>query len=132
MRIHQLRQKVQDCMTEYCGVFRTALLIEKGIQEIQNLKAQYERIYLDDKGNYWNQELIEALELRNIIIVGEVILHSAYHRRESRGAHYREDFPLRDDQNFLKHTLAYYSPTGVTIEYMPVVITMFEPQERKY
>jgi len=99
---------------------------------LQQLKAQYDNIYLDDKGKVWNTEILEAIELRSLMIVGELILSSALNRQESRGAHCREDFPDRDDSNFLKHTLAYYSPAGVEIQYKPVSITMFEPQERKY
>ncbi|OKH31775.1 succinate dehydrogenase flavoprotein subunit [[Phormidium ambiguum] IAM M-71] len=132
IRIGKLRQNFQDCMTQYCGVFRTSELMQEGLNQLQQLKAQYDNIYLDDKGKVWNTEILEAIELRSLMIVGELILSSALNRQESRGAHYREDFPNRDDSNFLKHTLAYYSPAGVDIQYKPVSITMFEPQERKY
>lgn len=132
IRINSLRQEFQDCMTEHCGVFRSEEVMGEGLSRIQNLKAKYSQIYLDDKSRYWNQELIEALELQNIMIVGEIILTSAFHRQESRGAHSREDFPSRNDQQYLQHTLAYYSSRGVKIDYMPVVINMFEPKERKY
>jgi succinate dehydrogenase / fumarate reductase flavoprotein subunit len=87
---------------------------------------------LDDKGKLWNTEIIEAFELLNLMVVGELIITSALHRQESRGAHFREDYPTRDDPNFLKHTLAYYSPAGTDIQYAAVAITMFQPQERKY
>jgi len=132
IRINSLRREFQDCMTEHCGVFRTEEVMGEGLNRIQNLKAKYSQIYLDDKSRYWNQELIEALELQNIMVVGEIILTSAFHRQESRGAHSREDFPNRNDQQYLQHTLAYYSSDGVKIDYMPVVINMFEPKERKY
>lgn len=132
IRINSLRQEFQDCMTEHCGVFRTEEVMGEGLSCIQELKAKYSQIYLDDKGHYWNQELIEALELQNIMVVGEIILTSAFHRQESRGAHSREDFPTRNDQQYLQHTLAYYSSDGVKIDYMPVVVNMFEPKERKY
>jgi succinate dehydrogenase / fumarate reductase flavoprotein subunit len=131
-RINQIRQKFQDTMTEYCGVFRTEELMRQGWENLQALQQQYSEIYLDDKGTCWNTELVEALELRSLMIVGQTILASALNRQESRGAHFREDFPQRDDSNFLKHTMAYYSPAGVDIQYLPVVINMFEPQERKY
>ncbi|OKH22790.1 succinate dehydrogenase flavoprotein subunit [Hydrococcus rivularis NIES-593] len=132
MRIGQLRQLFQDCMTEHCGVFRSEDAMKEGLAKIQELKQKYSQIYLDDKNTDWNTELIEALELRSLMIVGEIIMASAFNRKESRGAHSREDYPQRDDSNFLKHTLAYYSPAGIDINYMPVVINRFEPMERKY
>ncbi|MGK7885532.1 MAG: succinate dehydrogenase/fumarate reductase flavoprotein subunit, partial [Crocosphaera sp.] len=132
IRIGALRQQFQDSMAEHCGVFRTEELMQEGIDKIQEFKAQYDNIYLDDQGSCWNTELIEAMELRNIMVVGEMILTSALNRKESRGAHSREDYTKRDDPNFLKHTLAYYSSAGLDIQYMDVVVNMFEPKERKY
>ncbi len=131
-RINEIRQAFQDCMTEYCGVFRTEEQMQKGLAELQELKQKAERIYLDDKNACWNTELTEAIELKSLLTVGEVILTSALNRKESRGSHYREDYQDRDDTNFLKHTLAYHSAAGVKVETMPVVINQFEPQERKY
>jgi succinate dehydrogenase / fumarate reductase flavoprotein subunit len=132
IRIGQLRQQFQDCMSEHCGVFRTEETMREGLAKIQQLKQKYSQIYLDDQDTTWNTELIEALELKSLMMVGEIILASAFNRKESRGAHSREDYPTRDDPNFLKHTLAYYSPAEIDINYMPVVISRFEPQERKY
>jgi succinate dehydrogenase / fumarate reductase flavoprotein subunit len=131
-RLNQVRQAFQDCMTEYCGVFRTDELMREGWQKIEELQLQYPQIYLDDKGSCWNTELVEALELRSLMVVGKTILASALNRQESRGAHFREDYPQRDDSKFLQHTMAYYSPAGIDIQYRPVVINMFEPKERKY
>jgi succinate dehydrogenase / fumarate reductase flavoprotein subunit len=131
-RIAQVREAFQDCMTKYCGVFRTTELMREGLQQLQQLQQQYQQIYLDDKGSCWNTEVIEALELRSLIVVGQLILTSALNRQESRGAHFRDDYPERDDTNFLKHTMAYYSPAGIDLQYRPVTITLFEPQERKY
>jgi succinate dehydrogenase / fumarate reductase, flavoprotein subunit len=132
IRIGTLRQNFQDCMTQYCGVFRTQELMQEGFNQLKQLQQQYEQIYLDDKGTTWNTELIEALELRSLMVVGEIILTSALNRKESRGAHCREDYTERDDTNFLKHTLAFYSPAGIDLNYLPVAITRFEPKERKY
>ncbi|HEY9602278.1 MAG TPA: succinate dehydrogenase/fumarate reductase flavoprotein subunit [Allocoleopsis sp.] len=132
LRIGSLRQAFQDCMTQYCGVFRTEELMRQGINELSKLQEQYQQIYLDDKGSNWNTELIEAIELRSLMVVGQIILTSALNRQESRGAHSREDYPERDDSNFLKHTLAYYSPAGIDLQYKPVNLSLFEPQERKY
>jgi succinate dehydrogenase / fumarate reductase flavoprotein subunit len=106
--------------------------MSQGWEKISELQNKYSQVYLDDKGTCWNTELVEALELRSLIVVGQTILASALNRRESRGAHFREDFPQRDDENFLQHTMAYYSPAGIDIQYRPVVINMFEPKERKY
>lgn len=132
IRINQLRTAIQDCMSEYCGVFRTEEVMREGLEKLQQFKQQYNEIYLDDRGTCWNTELLEAIELRSLLVVGEVILASALNRKESRGAHSREDYPQRDDANFLQHTLAYYSPAGIDIAYLPVVIKQFAPQERKY
>jgi succinate dehydrogenase / fumarate reductase flavoprotein subunit len=132
IRIAALRQDVQDCMTQYCGVFRSEELISKGLQEMQYLKQKYQAIRLDDQGTVWNTEILEALELKSLMLVGEMIMTSALNRQESRGAHCREDFPARNDEAFLKHTLATYRSGEVQLEYMPVVLTRFEPQERKY
>lgn len=131
-RINQVRQAFQDDMTEYCGVFRTEELMREGLNKVQELEQKYSQIYLDDKGSFWNTEIIEAFETRSLMVVGRMILESALNRQESRGAHFREDYPQRDDTNFLKHTMAYYSPAGIDIQYRPVAITMFQPQERKY
>ncbi len=132
IRINVLRQAVQDCMSESCGVFRSESTLEAGLTQLQLLKEKYQELYLDDQGTCWNTELIEALEMQNILIVGEIILTSAIKRQESRGSHSREDYPLRNDPDFLKHTLAYYKNKSTNIDYMPVVINRFTPQERKY
>jgi succinate dehydrogenase / fumarate reductase, flavoprotein subunit len=131
-RINEVRQAFQDCMSDHCGVFRMEDIMKEGIDNIQELKQQAQQIYVDDKSTDFNSELIEALELQSLMIVGEMILTSALNRQESRGAHSREDYPKRDDQKFLNHTLAYYEQEGIKIEYMPVVINRFEPKERKY
>jgi succinate dehydrogenase / fumarate reductase, flavoprotein subunit len=131
-RIAHVRQTFQDYMTDYCGVFRSESQMQAGLDKLQEVRQMAQKIYLDDKSKDWNTELIEALELQSLLIVGEVILTGALNRKESRGAHCREDYTERDDVNCLKHTLAYYSPAGVDIRHMPVNISMFEPQERKY
>lgn len=132
IRINDIRQQVQDCLSQHCGVFRTADIIQEGLEQLQTYKQQYPNIRLDDKENLWNTEIIEALELRNLMVVGEVIMTGALQRQESRGAHSREDFPTRNDDQFLQHTLAYFSTAGIELKYMPVNLNQFEPQERKY
>jgi succinate dehydrogenase / fumarate reductase flavoprotein subunit len=132
-RLSHVRQALQDCMTEHCSVFRRAEIIEAGIQQLQTLRQQVGHIRLDDRGKVWNTELIQALELQSLFTVGEIILHSALHRQESRGAHFREDFSDRDDANFLHHTLAFMTSEGaIEIEKRSVDLSLFEPKERKY
>lgn len=131
-RIEAIRSEFQDCMTHHCGVFRTAENMQAGLEALRKLKQRAEQVYLDDKNTCWNTELIEAMELKSLFTVGEVILTSALNRQESRGSHYREDYQNRDDDHFLKHTLAYHSDAGVRVDTMPVVINQFEPKERKY
>lgn len=131
-RIAQVRQEFQDCMTEYCGVFRNQDLMRQGLAQLQELWKKCAQVYLDDKDKLWNTEIIEAMELQSLMVVGEIIITGALNRQESRGAHSREDYPQRDDPNFLKHTLAYYSAAGIDLQYFPVNLSMFEPQERKY
>jgi succinate dehydrogenase / fumarate reductase flavoprotein subunit len=132
-RIDQVRRQFQDCMTKHCGVYRTESVLQEGIQTWQQIRQRYERdLHLDDRGKVWNTELIEALELDNLMTVGALILASALERRESRGSHAREDYPQRDDQRFLQHTLAAFREGSPQISYRPVVITRFPPQERRY
>jgi len=95
-RIAQVRQEFQDCMTQHCGVFRTQELMQQGLTELQALWQKYRRIYLDDKDKLWNTEIVEALELQSLIVVGEIIITGALNRQESRGAHSREDYPQRE------------------------------------
>lgn len=131
-RIGEVRQQLQDAMSEHCGVFRTEEVMQEGFTKLDQFQNQYQEVYLDDKGKLWNTEIVEALELRNLIVVAKLILGSAITRKESRGAHSREDYPQRNDEQFLKHTLSYYSPMGIDIAYRSVAMGMFEPQERKY
>ncbi len=132
-RIDQVRRQFQDCMTKHCGVYRTESVLQEGIQKWQLIRQRYDQhLRLDDQSKVWNTELIEALELDNLMTVGSLILASALQRRESRGSHAREDYPQRDDQQFLQHTLATFREGSPQISYRPVVITRFVPQERKY
>ena len=87
---------------------------------------------IKDSGRIYNTDLMSALETANLLDLSEVILTGALARQESRGAHSRRDFPTRDDINWLKHTLAYYTPQGPRIDYLPVTIDKWRPEERKY
>jgi succinate dehydrogenase / fumarate reductase, flavoprotein subunit len=131
-RIEEIRRAYQDCMTEYCGVFRSEETMKQGLVKLKEIQQQAQRIKLHDQGTVWNSELIEAMELQSLLLVGEVILTSAIERKESRGSHYREDYPERDDAHYLHHSLVHKVAGGVRRSTMPVVINLFEPKERKY
>lgn len=133
-RIDRIRQDFQNIMTDQCGVYRDQDSLQQGLAQLASIQERYHHhLRLDDPSKVWNTELTEALELQNLITVGSLIMSSALARRESRGSHARQDFPLRDDQRFLQHTLATLNPLGdPQIAYRPVVINRFEPQERKY
>jgi succinate dehydrogenase / fumarate reductase flavoprotein subunit len=102
------------------------------MEEIQALKERYQDIVILNKGKAFNYELMEAIELGHQLNLSEVILLSALHRRESRGAHYREDFPSRADRYFLKHTFVFQTPKGPDVRYKPVKLTRFQPEARVY
>ncbi|MBP1697213.1 MAG: succinate dehydrogenase, flavoprotein subunit [Deltaproteobacteria bacterium] len=131
-KIDPLRKKMQSVMMDYGSVFRNEDGITKGIEEIRSLKARYGEVGVVNKGKTFNYELMEAIELGHQLELSEVILFSALHRRESRGAHYREDFPSRADRYFLKHTLVFQTPDGPEVRYKPVKITRFQPEARVY
>ena len=123
---------MRSVMMDYGSVFRDEDGLKKGMEEIRNLKERYKDIGIVNKGKVFNYELMEAIELGHQLEVSEVILYSALHRKESRGAHYREDFPSRADRYFLKHTLAFHTSKGPEVRYKPVKITRFQPQARVY
>jgi succinate dehydrogenase / fumarate reductase flavoprotein subunit len=131
-KIDPIRQKMQSVMMDYGSVFRNEEGLQKGIKEIRILKERYKDIEIVDKGKHFNFELMEAIELGHQLEISEVILLSALHRRESRGAHFREDFPVRADRYYLKHTLIYKTTKGPEVKYKPVKITRFQPEARVY
>jgi succinate dehydrogenase / fumarate reductase flavoprotein subunit len=108
----------------------------KGLQQaadgIRALKERYAKVSIQDHGHTFNTDLMEALELGFMLDCAELVTAGALAREESRGGHYRDDFPLRDDVNWLKHTLAYLEPEGVRMSSKPVTITRFQPKERVY
>ncbi|MCZ7357765.1 MAG: succinate dehydrogenase flavoprotein subunit [Candidatus Methanoperedens sp.] len=128
--IDGIRRNMQSLMMDYCSVFRDEESLKKGLLDIRSLKTRFRDIEIADKGRNFNYELMEAIELGHQLDLAEVILSSALHRKESRGAHFREDFPARDDNNYLKHTLVFPTREGVT--YKPVKITRFQPEARVY
>lgn len=127
-----IRSKMQETMDRYVGVFRNGEGMKRAIGVINDLREAYSEISVMDKGKRFNTELLEALELGYLLDLAYVTAVSALNRTESRGAHAREDYPHRDDVNWLKHTLAYRRDGGVEFKYKPVRITKYQPQERKY
>lgn len=131
-KISALRQQLQETMMTHVGVFRTEAGLKKAQEEITEFKKRFQNVSVSDKSQVFNSELLDVLELGNLIDLSLVTVTSALARQESRGAHYREDYPKRNDQNWLKHTLATLSDIGVELKYKNVVIKKFQPQERKY
>jgi len=131
-RANHLRQSMQSLMMEYGSVFRDQEGLKKGLEGIRTLEDRYQEILVSDKGKIFNYELVETIELGHMLDLSEVILSSALHRKESRGAHFRMDFPERDDQNFLRHTFVYKTAEGLEVKHKPVTITRFQPQARVY
>ncbi len=127
-----LRAELQTEMDAHASVMRDATKLTAMQGVLAGLRERYRRISLQDKGSLFNSELYEAIEFGNLLDIAEAIVVGAMAREESRGAHYREDFPKRDDTRFLAHTLARKTAEGVDISYKPVSITRFQPQERKY
>lgn len=127
-----IRAELQKNMTNRCGVFRNKKDLSECMAIIKELQRRYEDIKIDDTGDRFNTELIEVLELGNMLEFSEVIVVGALAREESRGAHARVDFIKRDDEKWLKHTIAHKTENGVKLSYKPVTITRYQPVERKY
>jgi succinate dehydrogenase / fumarate reductase flavoprotein subunit len=132
-RVPALREELQGSMTENAGVFRTQESLIKQKEILKDIKARYQNIRIDDKSTVYNTDLQEAIELGHMIDFSMFIVEGAIDRKESRGAHFRNDFPKRDDENYLKHTMAYMDKNGdISIEHMDVVLGKYEPAERTY
>jgi len=127
-----LRKQLQETMDRNVQVFRTAESLAEAAQVVADIKSRYPQIAIHDRGQRFNTDLLEAIELGFLIDLAEVVIAGAAAREESRGGHYREDFPTRDDKNFMRHTMAYAHPEGVELDYKPVVVTTYQPMERKY
>jgi succinate dehydrogenase / fumarate reductase flavoprotein subunit len=131
-RAAAIRDALQDEMMEKASVFREAKSLEAMREKVAELRDRYAQVKIEDRSTQYNTELLEVIELGNLLDLAEVLVESALGRQESRGAHSREDFPKRDDINWLKHSLAYMTPKGIEFRYKPVTITKFQPKERKY
>lgn len=127
-----IRAAVQTIMTDNCAVFRNHVGIEKALSLVRSLRDSAATIVIDNKGSHFNTDLLDALELQSLFGLAEAILISALSRRESRGAHYREDYPDRNDADWLKHTMISNAESGPVVTYKPVSITRFQPKARTY
>ena len=132
-RVPQLREELQVGMTANAGVFRSKESLEKQLKLIDELLERYKNIRIDDKSNTYNTDLQEALELGHMLEFSKFIVDGGLNREESRGGHYREDFPTRDDEKFMVHTYATMDKEfNITTEWGEVTQGKFEPMERKY
>lgn len=156
-RVSDVRRELQQTMDTNAQVFRTAESLRQAFQDIQVLQERYTRVSVQDKGRAFNTDLIEAIELGFLLDIAETVVVGALNRRESRGGHFREDYPKRDDENFMEHTMAYRRVPGVPVDSpalsapkgeevpepgpgrpvvllgtKPVVTTVYQPMERKY
>ncbi|GAB2452371.1 succinate dehydrogenase / fumarate reductase flavoprotein subunit [Conyzicola lurida] len=139
-RIAAIRKELQDSMDRNAQVFRTAETLIEVTHVIEGLRERYKNIAVQDKGKRFNTDLLEAVELGFLLDLAEVVVYSALSREESRGGHFREDFPTRDDANWLVHTMAYLTGDAhsadagdhIKLDTKPVVITRYQPMERKY
>jgi len=128
----QLGVEMKEVMNDHVAMFRTEQGMQKALEKIHELQERFKNVQLGDRGKIFNTDLLNAWELGNLLDLAEVTTVSALARQESRGAHAREDFPKRDDVNWLKHTLATKSQSGIDLRYKPVMITRFQPKERVY
>ena len=127
-----IANEMKKVMFDDVGIYRNEKGMKDAIQKVHELKERYQQVKVTDTGRIFNTELLNAWELGNMLDVAEVVAECALNRQESRGGHSREDFPKRDDQNWLKHTLAWKKDGKVQIGYKPVVITKYQPKERVY
>jgi succinate dehydrogenase / fumarate reductase flavoprotein subunit len=138
--IAKIRKELQDSMDRNAQVFRTEETLIEVTHVIEGLRERYKNIAVQDKGKRFNTDLLEAVELGFLLDLAEVVVYSALSRKESRGGHFREDYPLRDDANWLVHTMAYLAGDAqsadagdhIKLDTKPVVITRYQPMERKY
>ncbi|MCX5331855.1 MULTISPECIES: succinate dehydrogenase flavoprotein subunit [unclassified Streptomyces] len=136
-RVSVIRRELQEAMDANVMVFRTEQTIKTAVEKIAELRERYLNVSIQDKGKRFNTDLLEAVELGNLLDLAEVMAVSALARKESRGGHYREDYPNRDDVNFMRHTMAYREvgddgAESIRLDYKPVVQTRYQPMERKY
>jgi len=119
-------------MFDDVGIYRNEKGMTEALEKVRSLKERFKHVRVTDTGKVFNTELLNTWELGNMLDVAEVVASCALNRQESRGGHSREDYPERDDQNWLKHTLVWKKDGKVSIGYKPVVITKYQPKKRVY
>src|SRR3989338_3149223 len=127
-----VRNQLKETLTENAGIFREKSKLQKGLAKVKELKERYKNIHIQNKNKKFNLDLVRNLELEGKLELAEVIVAGALNREESRGSHFRTDFPERNDEKWLKHTIASFVNGTVKIGYKPVTITQFKPQARTY
>jgi len=128
----RLMEEMQITMMERVGIYRTAGDMQSAVETIQSLRESYRAVRVQDTGKQFNTDLLEIIELGNLLDISLITAATALNRKESRGAHSREDFPQRDDEGWLKHSLTYLDGDAVRIDYRPVDISIWKPKPRTY
>jgi succinate dehydrogenase / fumarate reductase flavoprotein subunit len=129
---YAIRAEMIATTRDYFGVFREESVMRTGLEILRRLKERCSQVGLRNAGGVFNLDLMRTLELEGMVDLSLCVAEGALLRTESRGSHARTDFPARDDERWLRHTLAHYTPEGPRLEYVPVTLGPFEPQERKY
>ncbi|MCK4224152.1 MAG: FAD-binding protein [candidate division Zixibacteria bacterium] len=129
---YKINAELRKLMPEKAGLFRDEKLMTEGLEQIKTLKERFKKVRAVSSGSKFNLDKIWFLEIKANLDVAEALMAGGLARKESRGSHYRTDFPKRDDVNWLKHTIATYTPEGPKLSYSEVQITKYQPQERKY
>ena len=127
-----LRTELQQTMERYVGIYRNEADLLEGLKRVRAIKARFGRVRVADQSKVFNLNLTDAIEVGHLIELAEVIVLGAYARTESRGAHARTDYPKRDDEAWMRHTMARRTPEGPNLSYTPVTFTRWEPKERVY
>ena len=127
-----ISREMKKVMFDEVGIYRSGTVMESAIDKVLELKERFKHVRVSDTGKIFNTELLNGWELGNMLDVAELVAVCALNRTESRGGHTREDYPNRDDKNWLKHTLAWSKNGKIEIGYKPVIITKYQPKERVY
>lgn len=131
-KIAVIRRELQDTMDKNAQVYRTEDSLNEALDKIKELRKRYENIHVMDRGQRFNTDLLEAIELGFLLDLAEVLAYTARERRESRGGHFREDFETRNDEKFMVHSMAYKAGDEIKVDWKPVTVTIYPPMERKY